>query len=141
MSIPFDPNISKCVMVVDPDLPLGLIANTTAVLALSLGARYEVIGPDLIDAAGATHSGLTTTPVPILKGNRDVLRSLVQAAKTTEGLFVVDITDAAQTTTNYSDYQAKLSTTPADSLSYLGLALVGSKKAINRLTGNLPLLR
>jgi hypothetical protein len=140
-SLPFDSNVSKCVMVVDPDLPLGLIANTTAVLALSLGAKYPLIGPDLADGSEIIHAGLTTTPVPVLKGGRDALRALIQAAKASEGVFVVDVTDAAQTTTNYADYEAKLKRSNAESLVYLGLALMGPKKAINRLTGNMPLLR
>lgn len=38
----------KCVMIVDKNLPLGLIANTTAILGTALGKlEGEIVGTDL----------------------------------------------------------------------------------------------
>lgn len=66
----------KCVMVIDADLPAGLIANTAAVLALTLGKEIEgIIGPTVKDGSGHPHEGITTIPIPILKGNSQKLRS------------------------------------------------------------------
>ena len=40
----------KCVMIVDESLPLGLIANTTAVLATALAKLdIKIIGEDVFD--------------------------------------------------------------------------------------------
>ncbi len=48
----------KCVVVVDGDLPLGLLANTATVLAITLGARVEaIVGEDAVDGSGEVHSG------------------------------------------------------------------------------------
>jgi hypothetical protein len=136
-----DPLTTKCAMVLDADLPLGLIANTAAVLALTIGFRVPLIGPDVQDGAQSTHVGLTTMPVPILRADANVLKELREKAQQMENMLLVDVTDAAQTTTNYEDYTAKLSASSAEALRYLGVAFFGPKKLVNRLVGNLPLLR
>lgn len=41
----------------------------------------------------------------------------------------------------YDDYLNNYKATAGDDISYLGLTLCGPKKAINKLTGNLSLLR
>jgi ATP-dependent HslUV protease ATP-binding subunit HslU len=46
----------KCVMVIDPELPAGVQANTAALLGASLGRHvFEWIGPDIADASGSVH--------------------------------------------------------------------------------------
>lgn len=40
----------KCVMVIDENLPLGLIANTAAIMGITLGRDMpEVVGADVTD--------------------------------------------------------------------------------------------
>jgi hypothetical protein len=128
-------------MVIDVDLPLGLIANTAAVLALTLGYHIDLLGPDLRDGDGSLHVGITRIPVPILKGDAAIIKGIREKASASSDLFVVDITDAAQTTTTYDAYETKLQSATGQDLCYLGIALFGPKKAVSRLTGNLGLLR
>ena len=131
----------KVVIVIDANLPLGLIANTAAVLALTLGKRVEhILGPDVYDASGLLHVGITTVPIPILKGTAEKLRSLRESA-IDERLLVVDFSDAAQTTTTYEAYTEKISTAITNDLLYLGIAIYGDSKLVNKLTGSMPLLR
>jgi hypothetical protein len=132
---------TKCVVVIDEALSLGLIANTAAVLALTLGSRLDIVGADLCDRDGARHKGLTRIPIPILKAPAHIVSSVREAASSIEDLFLVDVSDAAQTTTNYEDYEEALADRGTDDLQYLGVALFGAKRAVNRLTGSLPLLR
>lgn len=43
----------KTVMIVNKELPVGLIANTTAVLGISLGNLFpDIVGHDIQDADG-----------------------------------------------------------------------------------------
>jgi len=64
----------KCVMIIDEQLPLGLIANTAAILGITLGKTMpEVVGTDVIDGTGHEHLGIIEFPVPILKGNAKTL--------------------------------------------------------------------
>lgn len=38
----------KCVMVIDENLPLGIIANTAAIMGITLGKRMpQVVGADV----------------------------------------------------------------------------------------------
>lgn len=133
----------KCVMVIDDSIPLGLIANTAAVLALTLGRKIESIGigPDTYDATDGKHQGITTVPIPILKSDKDRIKEIRERAVLEDALFVVDFTNAAQGTTTYRQYTLNMRSMNPERLTYLGIALFGGKKAVNTLTGNLPLLR
>jgi len=133
----------KCVLILDPSLGPGLLANTAAILALSVGKRYpHWIGHDLVDAQGANHPGITTRAIPVLQATTDELRVLRQAARAYEAeLQVVDLIDATLHTRSYAEYARAMATLSTEALSYHGLALVGSKKLVSRLTGSLTLLR
>ena len=89
----------KCVMVIDSELPTGVIANTSAILGMTLGKRFpEQVGNDVTDASEKTHLGIITVPVPILKGSREMLKKLRENLYNTEfnDLTVVDFSDVAQ---------------------------------------------
>lgn len=137
-------NETKCVLLIDSDLPLGLLANTAAVLALTIGKKVErIIGPDVVDGSGQLHTGITTIPLPILKSTQEDLQELKQKVFTEkfQDLLVVDFSNAAQTTKTYEEYSQKIATYTSEDLNYLGIALYGERKKINKLTGNLSLLR
>lgn len=135
---------NKVAVVVDGSLPPGLAANTAAVLTLSLGRRVEsLIGPDLKDGDGSTHAGITTMPIPILTAAAEQVKQIRNSAVRDSGdeLLVVDFTDCAQRTRTYDDYAELLEQATDDGITYLGVALYGPRKPVQRLTGSLPLLR
>jgi len=133
----------KCVMVINEHLPVGLIANTSAVLALSIGDKVKgIIGDDVVDKNGQLHRGITKLPIPLLKGDPELIRSIRQKVlQNGDDVFWVDFCDVAQKCVDYADYTAKLRQHPEEDLKYLGIALYGSAKKINTLTGSLGLLR
>lgn len=53
----------------------------------------------------------------------------------------VDFTDLAQRCRTYGEYMEKMSAAAPEDLRYLGLALRGPRRQVDRLTGSLPLLR
>ncbi|MBX9295637.1 DUF2000 domain-containing protein [Chromobacterium piscinae] len=131
----------RCAIIVDPDLPLGVIANTAAVLAMSLGKRHpELVGQDLPDARGQPRTGITTVPMPVLKAGADQLRALRAAACKAE-LTLVELASATRATRSYQEYAAALASTPEEEIQYQGLALCGPGKRVRQLTGSLGLLR
>ena len=68
---------SKCVMVLDENLPLGLLANTAAILGITLGKHMpEAVGADVLDGSGKAHLGIITFPVPILRGDAEQIRAI-----------------------------------------------------------------
>ena len=100
----------KMVIVLDDELSIGLKANTAAVLSITLGNKISgLVGIDLLDADKKIHTGLTNIPLPILKIDANGLEKLYELAFSLRNeILLVDVTDAAQTTKNYEDYQLKL---------------------------------
>ena len=132
----------KCVIVVDESLPLGIIANTAAILGITLGAKLpEVVGADVRDGGGNAHMGIIEFPVPILKADFETLNKLRLSLYEREysDLTTADFTDIAQSCKTYDEFIDKIGA--AEELRYFGIALCGEKKKVNRLTGSLPLLR
>ena len=134
----------KCVIVIDETLPLGVAANTAAILGITLGMkRPDVVGPDVADREGCVHMGIIRFPVPVLRGGRETLRALRAKLFSEEfaGLTVVDFSELAQGCRTYDEFVSRMSDCPGEELSYIGIAVCGGRKKIDRLTGNMPLLR
>lgn len=134
----------KCVMVIDEDLPAGVISNTAGILGITLGRqRPETVGPDVSDKNGRTHLGIVEIPVPVLKASREKLRELRCRLyePAFSGLTVVDFSDVAQSCNKYNEFIQKAARTGEEDFQYFGLGICGEKKLVNKLTGSLPLLR
>lgn len=134
----------KCVMVIDENLPLGLITNTAAVMGVTLGKLFpDTVGEDVYDKTGSCHLGIITLPVPILKGTPASIKELRERLYQPEygGLTVVDFSDVAQSCKTYGEFTDKIAGTPESGLNYFGIAICGDKKRVNKLTGSMPLLR
>lgn len=134
----------KCVIVLDERLPLGIIANTAAILGITLGkAMPEVVGADVTDKTGREHAGIIEFPVPILKGDTESIKALRERLYEPEfsDVTVVDFSDLAQGCKTYDEFIAKMKNAPEADLNYFGIAMCGVKKKINKLTGQMPLLR
>lgn len=134
----------KCVMIIDETLPLGIIANTAAILGITLGKKIpEVVGVDVTDKNGNEHLGIIKFPVPILRGTQSVIKQMRERLyhPDFQDLTVVDFSDLAQSCKTYEEFMSKMSHMPENTLQYFGVAICGSKKKVNRLTGNMPLLR
>lgn len=134
----------KCVMVLDENLPIGMIANTAAILGITLGKRMpEVVGPDVADQDGNEHMGIIEFPVPILRASPEKIGEIRRKLYQPEfwDLTVVDFSGLAQGCKTYEEFAGKMALTREQSLRYFGIAVCGAKKKVNKLTGNIPLLR
>lgn len=136
--------MTRSCFIIDPTLPLGLIANTAAILSLSLGAAHPgLIGPTVTDGDGDTHEGITQVVLPILAADADTLRTLRAKAAThrADGLMLVDVTETAQRAKAYQDYADRLSTLTGNDIRYFGIGLHGPAGLVRSLTGHLPLMK
>jgi hypothetical protein len=133
----------KCSIIVDGDLPPGLLANTVGVIAMALGKLApEAMGRDGTDQDGKHHPGLARMGVTVLRGNQEIVASIrTQTGESDTDLLVVDCPAAAQATRDYEEYLEMLSRQGGPELRLSGIGLYGNGKKIARLTGNLPLLR
>ena len=134
----------KCVMVIDENLPLGIIANTAAIMGITLGKKMpEVVGPDVYDRTGNEHLGIIEFPVPVLKGNTDSIKAIREKLYEPDysDLTVVDFSDLAQGCKTYTEFIEKMKSVSETDLNYFGIAVCGAKKKVNQLTGSMALLR
>ncbi len=131
----------KAVIVLEPNQPLGLLVNTASILAITLGDLVENIrGEDIIDKDGVKHLGVIKAPLPILQTNYDTLKDIYQKALKKD-ILVADFTKVAQSCKSYSEYITLTKSYSTFDMGLLGLALYGSKKEINKLVGNLKVLK
>ncbi len=134
----------KCVMIIDSELPIGIVANTSAILGITLGKYItEQIGMDVTDASGQSHLGIITIPVTMLRGDKTTLKDMRECLYGLEfaDLIVADFSDVAQSCNVYSEYIEKAAVTNEQDHNYFGIAIYGNKKKVNKLTGFMPLLR
>ena len=68
----------KIAMVIAKELPLGLVANTAAVLGISLSKMFpqDIVGPDVLDLDGKIHVGITAQTIPVLAGSREQIKNI-----------------------------------------------------------------
>lgn len=134
----------KCVMVIDESLSPGIIANTAAIMGITLGKKMpEAVGADVADQSGREHPGIIEFPVPILRGTQPVIKQIREKLYQPDfqDLTVVDFSDLAQGCKTYDEFIEKMGRTPESALQYFGVAICGAKKKVNKLTGSMPLLR
>ncbi|CAK7049594.1 MAG: hypothetical protein EUB_03137 [Eubacterium sp.] len=134
----------KSVMIIDEELSLGIIANTAAILGITLGKkRPDIVGCDVTDQNGNAHLGIIAFPIPVLKGNKDSIREIRQRLYTSDfnDMTVVDFSNLAQGCNDYDAFINLMADSPETDLQYMGVAICGPKKKVNKLTGSMPLLK
>lgn len=134
----------KIVMIINKELPIGLIANTAAVLGITAGKMFsEIVGHDNFDADGNVHSGITTKTIPILSGTKAQIKSIRDRLYGEDYLdsTVIDFSEVAQKSLDYDAYTALLANSESADIDYLGICIYGPMRKVNKLTGYLGLLR
>jgi hypothetical protein len=109
---------------------------------ISIGKLHpDLVGRNLEDGSGYEHQGITTIPLPVLKG-AGKLKEIREGLKLhKEELTVIDLIDATSNTASYEEYAAELKKSAKEVLNYYGIAIYGNRKLVNKYTGSLGLLR
>ncbi len=133
----------KCVLIIDQSLPTGVIANVSAVLAMSVGKEINgLVGEDILDKDGTLHRGLTQLPIPVLGATSLQISKIRQIviSETDNDTILFDFNNFAQQARTYHEYTSYMQSVDTEEISYLGLAVYGDKKKINKTTKGLTLI-
>lgn len=149
MSEPINPvTIEKIVLVLRDDLPLGTAVNVASCLTAGIIAKQpHLAGHPLVDAAQLVSVATSHVPIVALKGNTEVLQRLLDtlhSQQQTQPLAEGSVSlfpDYARSIHSPELYWQQHQTQSHSGQQLLGLALCGATKWLNKLTGNLPLLR
>jgi hypothetical protein len=132
---------NKMVIVVSRGLDPGQGANVIGLLGISIGHHVTgLVGPDVEDADGSVHAGMSAAGLPVLAADDETLSDVYWAARQSENVRVFDVTDAATRSRDYASYTAWLKNAD-EPWRTLGLAIVGPRRDVDALTGRLALLR
>ena len=134
----------KCVLVIDNAQPTGIVANIASVLSMTLGCRVSnIVSHDVYDKQGERHLGITQRPIPILGASQEKIKELRNYFHSLEieDLVLVDFSTIAQQSRTYDEYEREMYSANEDDLHYVGIGICAEKKAINKATGSLSLIR
>ena len=136
-------SVERLAIVIDPQLPPGLIANTAATIGVGLGAvAPQLAATPLTDRNGLAIHNSANRPVPILQAAPDVIREiLLKALPPPAGAFVVAFPQFARTIHSFDEYQTLFPDKDLAGETIERLGLAGPDKWVRSLTGSLKLLR
>ena len=130
----------KSAIVIDENLPTGLLANAAACIATGLFKdESEAYGPEI---QGNDHVFIPITQIPILvlkKGKRDFEEILRRIDSTS--LKVMIFTQEGQSTAKYEEYINRVTGKNLEDLSIVGIGMIGDDADVTKVAGDLPLLR
>lgn len=70
----------RLAIIVNPELPLGLLANTVGAISIGLGAKLPFIAArQLVDKTGVAIDISSDRPVPILQADAETIREIGRA--------------------------------------------------------------
>lgn len=133
----------RLAIIVNPELSLGLIANTASALGIGLAAKFpQLAASQLSDSQGRVLDVSSKLPVPVLQASPEQIREiLLKALVGGAEKAIVPFPAYARSMHSFDEYaqafpQRNLATEILD-----GLALCGPEKWVKSLTGALKLLR
>ncbi len=133
----------RLAIIVNPALPLGLVANTVGAISIGLGARMPALAARrLTDRESRTVGISSTLRVPILQAEPETIRALMlKALLPSQDHAIVPFPAFARSLHDYREYEAAFPGRDLAEEEIDGLGLVGPSKWIRSLTGSLKLLR
>ena len=133
----------RIAVVVDPEAPLGLLANAVGVVAAGLGAAFPALaGEALQDAAGRRFMSSATVPLPVLQATPTALLALLDDAGAADGLdAVVAFPCFARQIHDFASYRAMLAMRDLAGEPLAAVGVAGRADVVRALTRRYSLLR
>jgi len=137
----FDASQHRCTIIIDKDLPAGLAINAASVIGISFGRTTEnLVGPDRQSMDAVNYPGVIYSPLPVLLASGEYIQELQRIAKE-EAIYAMPFSALAQSCKTYDEYGARISSVSSEEIELVAIGLIGPKKRITKLTGNLALFK
>ncbi|HBV39709.1 MAG TPA: DUF2000 domain-containing protein [Erwinia sp.] len=137
----FDASQHRCTIIIDKDLPAGLAINAASVIGISFGRTTEnLVGPDMQSLDDVNYPGVIYSPLPVLLAPGSYIQELQRIAKE-ENLYAMPFSALAQSCKTYDEYGERISSVSSENIELVAIGLMGPKKRITKLTGNLALFK
>ncbi|WKV52731.1 DUF2000 domain-containing protein [Dickeya fangzhongdai] len=138
----FDVTSHKCTIVIDKDLGAGLSINAASVIGISFGRTVDnLVGPDMQSQDAVNYPGVIYAPLPVLLAPGGYVQELLRHAEADDEIYSMPFSALAQSCRTYDEYGERISAVNSDNIELVAIGLIGPKKKITRLTGNLPLFK
>jgi len=130
---------TKIAILVRDDLQMWQRLNVTAFLATGIAAAApEAMGAPYVDAAGRRYANMCGQPILVFQGALSALQAAHRVALERELTVVPYVLAMFSTGHDEANRQVFMAEDP-DNLNLVGLALRGSKKAVDKATKGLSL--
>lgn len=138
----FDASQHRCTIIIDKDLPAGLAMNAASVIGISFGRTVDnLVGPDMQCLDEVNYPGVIYAPLPVLLASGDYLHELQASAESDDEMYVMPFSALAQSCKTYEEYGERISSVKSENIELVAIGIIGPKKKLTRMTGNLPLYK
>ena len=138
----FDASQHRCTLIIDSQLSPGLAMNAASVIGISFGRTVEnLVGPDLQSQDAVNYPGVIYAPLPVLLAECHYLQQLLAIAQQDEEIYAMPFSALAQSCRTYEEYDERISTVSSPQIELVAIGLIGPKKKITKLVGNLALYK
>ncbi|AWP34781.1 DUF2000 domain-containing protein [Pantoea eucalypti] len=138
----FDASQHRCTIIIDKDLPAGLAMNAASVIGISFGRTVDnLVGPDMQSLDEVNYPGVIYAPLPVLLASGDYLHELQASAESDDEMYVMPFSALAQSCKTYEEYGERISSVKSENIELVAIGIIGPKKKLTRMTGNLPLYK
>ena len=138
----FDASKHRCTIIMDKNLPAGLAMNAASVIGVSFGRTIDnLTGPDMQSLDKINYPGVIYSPLPVLVAPGKYLHELQDKSENEGDIYVMPFSALAQSCRTYQEYGEKISSAKSDNIELVAIGIVGPKKKVTKMTGNLALYK
>lgn len=138
----FDASQHRCTIIIDKNLPAGLAMNAASVIGISFGRTVEnLVGPDMQSLDEVNYPGVIYSPLPVLLASGEYLHELQTHSENDDEIYAMPFSALAQSCKTYEEYGERISSVNSNNIELVAIGLIGPKKKITKMTGNLSLYK
>lgn len=101
----------------------------------------NLVGPDQCSLDEVNYPGVVYAPLPVLLASGETIRQLQSGAEQDEEIYMMPFSALAQSCKTHEEYGERIASVNSDNIELVAVGLIGPKKKITKMTGNLSLYK